>query len=266
MLRKLAVMVGWGGAAIALWITFWMAALGNPLGPVVAAYAVALGTTFALHRATRGPLVLAVAFGFLWALFAGGIALLAEDSRVLYKRGLLSLPVVLPLVALIVRRLATDPEDAWFRRYAWWVAPPSLVLALPLLVVGAIGSAKHDPVPYAVARRDLVDPSSMAFGSWFAGSTDASPCRFELLRSGRSDADPAVRDEILRTCDHFTKNDPRRACHCMDDLLLSRWKTEMKRRDDSFRLALLSALPFGIALLFAWRGRRPARDAASGHT
>jgi hypothetical protein len=47
-----------------------------------------------------------------------------------------------------------------------------------------------------------------------------------------------------------------RASVCADDILISRYRVIEGRREGYRTLALASALPWALALLFAWRGRR----------
>jgi hypothetical protein len=250
-------MAGWGGAAFAVQRALEIAVFEGPTFFVVAVYALALGTTFALHRATRGPLVLSVAFAVGWTLFVEGVVVLVlADPIPLAKLGMLELLLALPLASLIVRRFATDPEDAWFRRYARLVVAISLVVALPLGVAGAVGSYKADPAPYGRAKLVLVDgPFSEDFLARFMGVSDRTLCHFDALRSETSGMDPRVRDELISACDLFARDD-RRACQCMTELLVSRSHDAKERRKRFRYLELASAVPFGIALLFAWRGRR----------
>ena len=257
MVRRLLVLVGWGGAAFAVQSVLEIALFEGVGFFVVVAYALALGTTFALHRATRGPLALAVAFAFGWALVVESIVLLVvvDEPRPSELRIVVPL-LALPLGSLIVRRFATNGEDAWFRRTARRVVPLSLLVALPLCIAGAVGSYRADPGPYSRAKLVLVDgPFSDDFLSRFMGLGDQTLCRFDALRSATSGLDPAIRDELITACDLLARDDFH-ACQCMTKLLVSRWHSKKESQSRFRYLALASAVPFGVALLFAWGGRR----------
>ncbi len=266
MLRKLAVMAGWAGAAFAVQTAFAMALVWGPDVYVVAAYGVALATTFALHRATRGPLMFLVAFGLGWALFVEAAAFsVGADDFALPKRATIALLLALPLVAFVVRRFATDAEDAWFRRHARRAVSLSLVVALPLLVAGAIGSWKADPKPYGDALRALRDGRCGGYFLSFLSGVDrapGSPCyaeherRWAAFSAESSHVERKVRGEVVEACGRFGTSDATRAIDCADELVSVRLRAATKRRDDFRIVALAASVPLGIALLFAWRGRR----------
>jgi hypothetical protein len=208
--------------------------------------------------------VLTVAFGLGWALLVEGVAFsVAAEEVPLPKRIALALLLGLPFVALVVRRFATDAEDALFRRHARRVATLALVVGLPLLATGAIGSWMADPDPYGEARRALGHrPCGGVFGWLLGAQPRSSAClseherRWATFSAASSRVAPAVRGEVIEACGRFGAKDPTRALDCADALLVTRWHAVRERRDDFRNVALASALPLGIALLFAWRGRR----------
>jgi hypothetical protein len=259
LLARLGVAAGWCGAAFAVETAFAMALMGGIGSSVAVIYALGLAATFPLHEKTRGTWLLVVAFGLGFALFAEGVAFAIDAQEVaLGRRFAFAALLALPLLALVVRRRATGEEDAPFARHARPVVAASLALALPLFVAGMAGSHRADPAPYERARRAL-DYSPLQTllleGFSFDRAANGKRCWSALESSWTGIAAP-IRLELQRACEALVARDPWGACACADELLASRSRTLRERRDAYRHVASASALPWAIAALFTWRGRR----------
>src|SRR5262245_15824639 len=236
-----------------------MSTFTGPSLSVTAVYVLGLAATFPLHRTTRGPVAMIVAFGLVAALSVEGAryALVAEDVA-LSKRLLTALALGLPLVALVVRRWATDSDDAWFARHARRVVVVALSVAVPLLAAAALGARHAEPSAYARAQRVLgYNPlEALLFEGVGFDRTAHARSGWTAFQSARSEVAPEIRAEVERACGRFGASDPERACSCADELLSTRYRTLERQRDDFRALGLFSALPWAIAALFSWRGRR----------
>jgi hypothetical protein len=259
LLTKIGVAAGWCGAAFAVQTAFAMALMGGASATVALIYVLGVLATFPLHLRTRGPLLLVVAFGLVFALFAEGVAFAMDaEETTLARRLVFATLLALPLAALVVRRRALDAEDEPFARHARTVVVASVAVALPLFVAGMAGSLRADPAPYERARRAL-DYSPLQTllleGFSFDRATNGKRCWSALESSWTGIAAP-IRLELQRACEALVARDPWGACACADELLASRSRTLRERRDAYRHVASASALPWAIAALFAWRGRR----------
>jgi hypothetical protein len=86
--------------------------------------------------------------------------------------------------------------------------------------------------------------------------TAESQERLTRFLSPWSNVERPILDEVRGSCGRFIQNDPERASECADELLRTRAATIRARRDDYRTLGLVSAVPWAIAGLFLWRGRR----------
>ena len=271
MLARMGIAAGWCGAAFAVQTAFAMALMGGASAPVAVIYVLGLLATFPLHGRTRGPVLLVVAFGLGFALFAEGVAFAIDaDERLPARRFVFATLLALPLAALVVRRRALDAEDEPFARRARTVVVASVAVALPLFVVGLAGSHRADPAPYERARRALdYSPLQTVLleGFSFDRAEHGRRC-WSALQSSWSGVALEIRLEASRVCERLAARDPWAACACADELLSARSRSKRERRDAFRSVALSSALPWAIAALFAWRGRRRrpevhARDGVS---
>jgi hypothetical protein len=251
-------MAGWGGALFVVETAFALGTTGTTVW-VVLLFLVGLAATFPLHATTRGPTRLFVAFGLCFALFVEGLAFSVSAAEVaLSKRIAVAVALGLPLAALVVRRWPTDPRDEWFLRHARRAVPLCLLIGLPGFAVGAFGSLSADPAPY---ERALAALGNEPFGAAAVDSIafdrdEQDRRRYAWLEFAQGAVDPAIFTEVDRACGRFLASEPSRACACAGVLMSSRFRA-IERRRDGFRIALLgSAVPLGLALLFAWRGRR----------
>lgn len=271
MLARIGVAAGWCGAAFAVQTAFAMALMGGASATVALIYVLGLLATFPLHLRTRGPLLLVVAFGFVFALFAEGVAFAIDaDETTLARRLVFATLLALPLAALVVRRRELDAEDEPFARRARTVVVASVAVALPLFVAGIAGSLRADPVPYERARRALDYSPLQAFlleGFSFDRADRGQRC-WSALQSSWSGVALEIRLEAIGACEKLAARDPWAACACADELLSARSRSKRERRDAFRSVALSSVLPWAIAALFVWRGRRRrpevhARDGVS---
>jgi hypothetical protein len=261
LLGRLAVLLGWCGAAFAVQTAFAISVTSGASIGVVLVYLLGFSTMFPLHPRTHGPLSLVVAFGLGWALLVEGIAFAmsaddTEASRRLLVAGLLALP----LLALVVRRRSFDPSDEWFGRLAPRVVLLALVVALPLSAYGLFGAFRADLAPHERARRALGhDPLEILLfeGLPFDSRARGRRC-WSSLESSWSAVSREIRARVNGACRTLAADDPWRACTCADDFLASELRTLRDQRDRFRYVALASALPWAIAALFAWRGRRRA--------
>ena len=261
MLRRLAVLLGWCGAAFAVQTAFAITVTSGATAWVAVVYVLGLLATFPLHPKTRHSLTLVVAFALGWALFVEGIAFaISAEEAALAKRLVLAALLALPLGALLVRRRSLEPSDAWFGRSARRVVPLALVVALPLSAFGLHGALRTDPTPYERARRALGhDPLEMVFFDGLSGDPRARGRRcWSSLESSWAAVTQDIRDRVYAACRGLAADDPWRACTCADGLLANEVRSLRDRRDRFHHVALASALPWAIAALFAWRGRRGA--------
>ncbi|HEX6764334.1 MAG TPA: hypothetical protein VF103_02625 [Polyangiaceae bacterium] len=259
MAREGVILLAWCGAAFALQTAFALSTLGGFDASVLVVYALGLAATFPLHRKTRTPGMMVVAFGLVGALCVEGIrfALVAEDVA-LSKRLATSSALAVPLLALVVRRWARGEEDDWFARSARRVVPVALLVAVPLLVAGVLGSRRSDPAPYARARRALgYNPLELLVFEGVEYDRQAhGRSRWTALQTADGEGLRDIRAEVNRRCEGFSASDPERASLCADELLSTRYRTLERYRDGFRALGLASAVPWAIAALFAWRGRR----------
>jgi len=236
-----------------------MALMGGVSASVAAIYVLGVFATFPLHERTRGPLLLIVAFGLGFALLAEGVAYVIDaEETTLARRLVFATFLALPLAGLLVRRRAVDVEDEPFARRARPIVVASVAVALPLLVVGIAGSLWANPAPYERARRALDYSPLQTFlleGFSFDRAEHGRRC-WSALQSSWSGVAAAIRLEVSPECEKLAARDPWAACACADELLASRSRTLRERRDAFRDAALASALPWAIAALFAWRGRR----------
>jgi len=266
LLRRLAILGGWFGAAFAVRAAFAMASFGSgwPRWVALVVYGLGLAAMFPLHGKTRGPLAIGVAFGLCFALLVEGIAF------VLLEPGA-SRPVLvmfaLPLAAFVIRRWSVDDEDAWFSRHVRRVVPFALAFALPAFAVGALGARQSDPTPYERAERALgYSPfEALVFEGVGFDRRAHAESRWVAFRSASS-VSPEIRADVERMCGHFAANDPGRAVHCAYERLTSKAEQVRKRRDLFRVAAFASAVPWAILVLFAWRGRRRAPGVHAGPT
>jgi hypothetical protein len=255
--RSLAVLAGWCGAAFLVHTAYGFYAQSYGEHAIAAVlYVLGLAAMFPLHRSTRGPLVLATAFGLCWGLFVEGLCFVVVRDE---TSPLVPTLLALPLVALVVRRFSVEAGDVGFARHRRWVVPVTLALAAPPLFVGVVGARKADPAPYERAIEVLGytigtmrPPVDLPFARKHHGGF-----AWASFQSARSAVTPEVRGDVERACGSFAPNGDERAA-CAYEHLVTRHE-ELRRRRRVFRLsALASAVPLAIALLFAWRGRRGA--------
>jgi hypothetical protein len=251
--RPLAIGAAWFAIAFAAHTLFAIATVGRPTLWVAIAYVWALGSSFALHRNTRGPWLLALAFGLCAALVVEGIAFAyAAEAPPLLQRIAFAVALALPMVALVARRWSVDSDDAWFARHARRLIPGALVLGLALLFAGIAYARKHDPTAHVRALGIL--------GCGWAPATDDEQ-RMKTFLSGWSRASPPVRAEVQEACGRLVESAAERACPCAHEFLSNRSAEILIRRQGFRTLALASALPLALAALFAWRGRRRRSEA-----
>jgi len=284
--RPLAIGAAWFAIAFAVHALFAIGTVGELTPWVAIAYAWAFGSSFALHRNTRGPWLLALAFGVCAALVVEGIAFAyAAETMSLLRRIAFAIALALPALALVARRWSVDSDDAWFARRAGRLIPGALVLGLPLLITGIAYASKHDPTAYVRAlailgcdehgtglrpatddeRRKTTFPHGWSRADaphgilWVPANDDKQ--RMTTFLSGWSRASPSIRAEVQEACGRLLESAAERACPCADRFLSSR-SAEIQERRERFRtIALASALPLAIAALFAWRGRRRRSEA-----
>jgi hypothetical protein len=260
LLPRLAILLGWCGALFAVQTSFAMATFTGVNAEVAAVYLLGLAATFPLHGKTRGPVVLVVAFGLCSVLLVEGVWFAVTTGDVPLARRLgTALSLALPLFALVVRRFSLDEEDAWFARHARRFVPLALAVAAPSLILGMLGARQADPSPYDRAERALgYSPlEDLVFEGVRFDRRGRNRSRWAAFQSAGSEVAPDVRAEVNRDCARFGANDPERACACADELLISRSRVVGRRREGFSFVALASSLPWAIAMLFAWRGRRP---------
>jgi hypothetical protein len=264
--RPLAIGVAWFAIAFAVHALFAIVTVGGLTPWVALAYAWALGSSFALHRNTRGPLLLAVAFGVSAALLVEGIAFAyAAETASLLRRIAYATALALPVLALVARRWSVDSDDAWFARHAGRLIPAALVLGLSLLIVGITYARKHDATAHIRALailgcggRGWSRTEARHDPLWIPTGDDEQ--RMTTFLSGWSGASAPIRAEVREACGRLVKSAAGSACLCADRFLSSR-SVEIQKRRDGFRaIALVSALPLALAALFAWRGRRRQSD------
>jgi hypothetical protein len=257
--RRLVIGGAWVSVAVAAEILLSIATF--PAGGVLdettlwaaIAYAVMLGSTFALHRGTRGPLLLAVAFGVCSALLVHGIYFASvSDQTPVPKRIGLAVLLSLPLLALVVRCRSLEADDAWFARRVRRVVPGALVVAFPMAIIGLVGTTKADPKDYDRALWTLDCHPVHALLRPMTPLADERRASEGLYpRRGMS---PSIRAEMREGCGRFDAA-PELACDCGRALLSRRIEAIEERRDGFRAIALASGLPFAIAAFFAWRGR-----------
>jgi hypothetical protein len=161
-----------------------------------------------------------------------------------------------PLAALVVRRWPTDARDAWFARHARRVVPLALLAGLPLFVAGAYGSFSTDPGRYERALAALGRAPFDVYEGVAFDRHEQDRQRWWAFQFASPRVEPGIVAEVGRDCGRYAASDPSRACACAGALVGSRFRA-IERRRDRFRFAFLaSAVPLGVALLFAWRGRR----------
>jgi hypothetical protein len=226
-------------------------------------YSAGVSATFPLHRNTRGPLAMSVAFLLCALLFVEGMAYVFEGDDA--SLALAVLPGA-PLAALVVRRFAIDENDAWFARHRRRVVPIALAIAAPPLFVGLWGVREANPAPYERAARVLSDTRFEDVADAMAGHDGAARAgaRWNAFRSGHTGVPSELRDEVERACGRLA-GDAVRATRCGSELLTSRSRAVGKRRAVFVISALGAVLPAAIALLFAWRGRRGAPEVHAGN-
>ncbi|HEX6273226.1 MAG TPA: hypothetical protein VFZ53_09305 [Polyangiaceae bacterium] len=258
MLRRIAFLVGWCGAAFLVHAAFALSThFREPEWIAAGVYLLGFAAMFPLHANTRGPLSMALAFALCWALLVEGLAYaLVRDDASPVVTALLALP----LVALVVRRSPVDEHDAWFARRRRRAVPLALALAAPPLFVGFWGARQADPAPYERAARVLGDTPLEEFAVEFAGSERPARARarWTAFHAPRTGVAQELRDEVERACGGFAAAHVTQATRCASALLASRSRAVARRRDVFVVSALVSAVPLAIALLFAWRGRRGA--------
>jgi hypothetical protein len=88
--------------------------------------------------------------------------------------------------------------------------------------------------------------------------------RLTRFLSPWSKVEKPILDEVRRGCGRFVQIDPERATECADDLLRTRAASIRAHRDDYRTLGLVSAIPWAIAGLFLWRGRRDRAGVHAG--
>ena len=278
--RPLAIGAAWFAIAFAVHTLFVIATLGGLTPWVAIAYAWALGASFALHRSTRGPWLLGLAFGLSAALLVEGIsfASAAEATPPLRRIGF-AVALALPVLALVARRWSVDSEDAWFARHARRLIPAALLLGLSLLIAGIVYARKADPTahvraiaildcgahgrPWRPATDEEQDARRRARplhgAHWVPAADDGQ--RMKMFLSGSSRVPEPIRAEVEATCGRLVESAAERACPCADQVLSSRLAAILKQREAFRAMAVASALPLAIAALFAWRGRRRRSEA-----
>jgi hypothetical protein len=252
--RPLAIGAAWIAVAFAVDTLFSIVTIGGPTSFVAIAYLVAFGATFALHRSTRGRPLLVLAFGLGAALLVKGVsfAYAAEETSLSRRIGV-AIALGLPLVALVARRWSVDADDAWFRRHARRVVPGALVLAFPLLVIGLVGANTADPSQYDRAL-GILDCHTMPF-AWRPIAPAGDEHQMARFLSPVSGVAPSIQAEVRERCRRFDAA-KEASCDCGHGLLSRKVAAIEKRRGGFRKAALASSLPFAIALLFVWRGRR----------
>ena len=255
-------MVGWGGALFVVQTAFALGTMGMTVW-VLLLFLFGLFATFPLHANTRGPALVVTAFGLSFALFVEGIAFMVEAVDVaVSKRLLVGGALGLPLAALVVRRWSSDARDAWFARHARRVVPLALLAGLPLFVAGAYGSFSTDPGPYERALAALGRAPFDVYEGVAFDRHEQDRQRWWAFQFASPRIEPAIVAEIERDCGRFAAGDPSRACACSSSLLSAHFR-RIERRRSAFRVAAVaSAVPLAVALLFAWRGRRPRSPAS----
>src|SRR5512145_2111475 len=99
----MGIAAAWCGAAFAVQTAFAMALMGGASASVALIYALGLLATFPLLERTRGPVLLVVAFGLGFALFAEGVAFAIDaEETPLARRLILATLLALPLAVLVV--------------------------------------------------------------------------------------------------------------------------------------------------------------------
>jgi hypothetical protein len=239
--------------------SFAMATFTGVTASVAAVYGFGLAATFPLHGKTHGPVALILAFGLCSALLVEGVWFGAVSADVpLVRRLGTALALAMPLVALVVRRSSVDEDDAWFARHSRRAVPLALAVAVPSIVLGTFGIRHADPSAYNRAERALgYSPlEDLLVEGVRYDRRGRNRSRWAAFQSAGSEVAPEIRAEVDRSCARFGASDPERACACADELLVARARAVERRREAFSFVALASSLPWAIALLFAWRGRR----------
>jgi hypothetical protein len=248
---------GWCGAAFLVFMAHAYATDSYESLPSAAVvYALGFAAMFPLHRGTRGPLVMSLAFLACWGIFVTGIVFLAT---VVEAMPLISLAAALPLAALVVRRFPVDESDAAFARHQRWVIPVVLVVAVPFLSLRIRDYRRSDPAPYERGVQRLGYAVAATFPKIprqppLYGAGPASELDWAGFQSATV-VTADVREDVLRACGRYVPNDDDQAI-CAQRHLISRLGEVRQRRNAHRVAAAWWAFALGIAALFAWRGRR----------
>ncbi len=275
-------MLGFAGLVLELSLNIfdWRPQLSLPTVLALALYLAALYASVLLHRVTRGPLPIASAAAVTCALLGLGLARLLPDtlspgdllgrsigSPAAY-RVLFAAAAALPAVLLVARRWRVDEADAWFARAKRWRLPIG-ALATALLVSGLVGRQINDPERYVEAKEvlggknpvlDLVGVLFSVFTTHKQPTPDpASEARRSLEAFFAGSAVPeSIKAEVRAACGQDIAAQPLRAHDCAHKTLYQ-GKLRLEERRMAFTWLALAAFPIGgVALAFAWRGRRPA--------
>ena len=223
------MLAGWCGAAFLVHTAYTLAAHSYGERPIAAVlYVLGLAAMFPLHGSTRGPWLLALAFGLCWAVFVEGLRFFVVRDE---ASPLVPTLLALPLVALVVRRFSVDAGDAAFARRRRWVVPVTLALGAPPLFVGLLGARHADPVPYERAIEVLgftidtmLPPAELPFARSHHARLD-----WASFQSARSEVTAEVRGEVERTCGPLAPDGDERAT-CAYEHLETRLEELRQRR------------------------------------